>query len=115
MSTKRKLLLIGGIYILVVILLLVIFGTSGKNDEFKPQNEFKLDAWIPIKLGSIDLSINRAVLYLVLASGLTTVFLTYLYGRALGGRRGGLLAAVLLAASAPHVLMPPIWRNPRKR
>jgi F-type H+-transporting ATPase subunit a len=53
MSTKRKLLLIGVIYLLVVIVLGVALGSSGKNDEFKPQNEFKLDAWIPIKVGSI--------------------------------------------------------------
>ena len=33
--------------------------------------DFKLDAWIPIKIGGVDLSINRAVFYLVLASALT--------------------------------------------
>jgi F-type H+-transporting ATPase subunit a len=81
MSTKRKLLLIAGIYLLVVIVLGAALGSSGKNDEFKPQNEFKLDAWIPIKLGSIDLSINRAVLYLVLASGLTIFTLTWIARR----------------------------------
>jgi F-type H+-transporting ATPase subunit a len=81
MSTKRKLLLIGGIYLLVVIVLGVALGSSGKNNEFKPQNEFKLDAWIPIKLGPIDLSINRAVLYLVLASALTIFTLTWIARR----------------------------------
>jgi F-type H+-transporting ATPase subunit a len=80
-STKRKLLLIGGIYFAVVILLGVTLGSSGKNNEFKPQNEFKLDAWIPIKIGGIDLSINRAVLYLVLASGLTIFTLTWIARR----------------------------------
>jgi F-type H+-transporting ATPase subunit a len=80
-STKRKLLLIGGIYFAVVILLLVIFGSSGKNDEFKPQNEFKLESWIPINIGGIDLSINRAVLYLVLAAGLTIFTLTWIARR----------------------------------
>jgi F-type H+-transporting ATPase subunit a len=80
-STKRKLLLIGGIYFAVVVLLLVIFGSSGKNDEFKPQNEFKLEAWIPINIGGIDLSINRAVLYLVLAGALTIFTVTYIARR----------------------------------
>jgi F-type H+-transporting ATPase subunit a len=80
-STKRKLLLIGGIYFAVVILLGVTLGSSGKNNEFKPQNEFKLDAWIPIKIGGIDLSINRAVLYLVLAGGLTIFTLTWIARR----------------------------------
>ena len=71
MSTRAKVLLGLGVYFAVVILLLLIFGNAGKNDEFKPQNEFKLEPWITIKIGGIDLSINRAVLYLVLASALT--------------------------------------------
>ena len=49
----------------------MIVGNEGKNDEFQPQNEFKLDPWIEINLGGIDLSINKAVFYLLLASGLT--------------------------------------------
>jgi F-type H+-transporting ATPase subunit a len=71
MKTKSKVLLAGGIWLGIVVLLLVIFGSSGKNEDFKPQNEFKLHPWISIHLGPIDLSINRAVLYLLLASGLT--------------------------------------------
>jgi F-type H+-transporting ATPase subunit a len=81
MSTKRKVLLIGGIYFAVVILLLVIFGSAGKNNEFKPQNEFKLESWIPINIAGIDLSINRAVLYLVLAGALTIFTLTWIARR----------------------------------
>ena len=52
--------------------------SDGKNDEFKPQNEFKLDNWIPIHLGPLDLSINRAVLYLFLASALTIWAMVYI-------------------------------------
>jgi F-type H+-transporting ATPase subunit a len=68
MSTKAKVLLGLGIYFAVAILLLLIFGNAGKNEAFKPQNEFKLEPWISIHLAGIDLSINKAVLYLVLAS-----------------------------------------------
>src|SRR5919197_870850 len=71
MKTRTKVLLAFGTYFGIVILLGIIFGSAGKNDEFQPQNEFKLDAWIPIKIGSIDLSINKAVLYLALASAAT--------------------------------------------
>jgi F-type H+-transporting ATPase subunit a len=71
MKTRTKVLIGAGGYLALTILLGAIFGSAGKNDEFKPQNEFKLDAWIPIKIGGIDLSINRAVFYLVLATGLT--------------------------------------------
>ena len=42
------------------VLLVVIVGSAGKNDEFQPQNEFKLDPWIDIHIGGIDLSINKA-------------------------------------------------------
>jgi F-type H+-transporting ATPase subunit a len=73
MSTKAKVFIGLGIYLAVAILLLLIFGNAGKNEEFKPQNEFKLEPWISIHLGSLDLSINKAVLYLVLAS-LATIF-----------------------------------------
>jgi F-type H+-transporting ATPase subunit a len=71
LSTKQKVLLGLGSYFAIAILLLLIFGNQGKNDEFKPQDEFKLHDWIPIHLGGINFSINRAVLYLVLASALT--------------------------------------------
>ena len=76
MSTKKKVFIGIGIYLLIVIILGVAFGSAGKNDEFKPQNEFKLESWIPINIAGIDLSINRAVLYLVLAGGLTILTLT---------------------------------------
>src|SRR5436189_531121 len=71
MKTRTKVLLAFGAYFGVVILLGIIFGSSGKNNEFQPQNEFKLDAWVPIHIGPIDLSINKAVLYLALASAAT--------------------------------------------
>ena len=71
MKTRTKVLLAIGGYLGTVILLGVIFPSQGKNEEFQPQNEFKLDAWIPIHIGPIDLSVNKAVLYLTLASALT--------------------------------------------
>jgi F-type H+-transporting ATPase subunit a len=71
MSTRTKVLLAGVGYLVFAILLGVLFGNAGKNEEFKPQNEFKLDPWISLKVGSVDLSVNKAVFYLLLASGLT--------------------------------------------
>ncbi len=78
MKTKTKALLVGGGWLLIVILLLVIFGNEGKNEDFKPQNEFKLHPWISIHLGPLDLSINRAVFYLLLASGLTIAVMVWI-------------------------------------
>jgi F-type H+-transporting ATPase subunit a len=53
------------------IVILIAFGNEGKNEAFKPQDEFKLHDWIPIHIGPLNLSINRAVLYLFLACALT--------------------------------------------
>jgi F-type H+-transporting ATPase subunit a len=81
MRTRTKVLIGVGVYILVLILLAVIFGSEGKNDEFQPQNEFKLPAWISIKVFGIDMSINRAVLYLALGTALTIVTMTWIARR----------------------------------
>jgi F-type H+-transporting ATPase subunit a len=63
------------------ILLGLAFGNDGKNDEFKPQDEFKLHDWIPLHIGGINFSINRAVLYLILAAALTIWVMTYIAKR----------------------------------
>jgi F-type H+-transporting ATPase subunit a len=76
MSRSRKILLgIGGFYVLGIVLLAVIYGLSGhKNNEFQIQNEFKLTAWVPLGI----LSINRAVLYLFLAAVCTVVTMVWI-------------------------------------
>jgi F-type H+-transporting ATPase subunit a len=81
MSTKAKFLIGAGAYLALFILMLLIFGSSGKNEEFQPQNEFKLEPWISIHLGGIDFSVNKAVLYLVLASGLTILTMVWIARR----------------------------------
>src|SRR5690348_8172186 len=81
MSTKAKVFIGLGAYLAVFALLLLIFGNGGKNEAFKPQNEFKLEPWISIHLGSVDLSINKAVFYLILASGLTILTMVWIARR----------------------------------
>lgn len=81
LSTKAKVLIGLGAYFAIAILLLLAFGSSGKDESFEPQNEFKLEAWIPIQVGGLDLSINKAVLYLVLASALTVGTMTWISRR----------------------------------
>jgi F-type H+-transporting ATPase subunit a len=80
-SRRGKIILILGGLMLASIALGVIFGSAGKNEEYQPQNEFKLDPWITIKIGGIDMSINKAVLYLVLASAATIFTLRYIAKR----------------------------------
>ena len=71
LSTRAKVLIALGIYLGVAILLYAIFGNDGRNEEFQPQDEFKLDPWIEFKIGSLDLSFNKAVLYLLITCMLT--------------------------------------------
>jgi F-type H+-transporting ATPase subunit a len=81
LGTRGKFLLIFGLYLATAIALLLIFGNDGKNEAFKPQNEFKLEEWVPIHLGSLDLSINKAVLYLAIASALTIFTMVWISRR----------------------------------
>ena len=81
MKTKTKVLIGLGVYFGIAILMLLIFGSSGKNEAFQPQNEFKLEPWVSIHLGSLDLSINKAVLYLLLASVLTIFTMVWISRR----------------------------------
>jgi len=78
MSKTRKLVFAGlAAYVLLVVLAVVFFGSAGRNDEFKPQNEFKLDTWFSIG----PIAINKAVLYLVLAAILTCWTMIYVARR----------------------------------
>ena len=79
MTTRRKILLgVLGFYLLSMVLLVLIFGfTRQDNEEFQPQNEFKLDTWV--ELGPFD--INKAVLYLVIAGVLTCVTMFWVANR----------------------------------
>jgi F-type H+-transporting ATPase subunit a len=42
-------------------------------EEFQPQHEWELPAWVPIQIGPIDLSINKAVAYLWLGALVTII------------------------------------------
>ena len=64
-----------------VILLGVLFPSEGKNEEFKPQDEFKLEPWIELTVFGIDMSFNKAVLYLVLSGILTCATMVYISKR----------------------------------
>jgi F-type H+-transporting ATPase subunit a len=66
-NTRKILLWLGGIYVVGLLLLLIVFGIGHRNNSFQIQNEFKLINWVNLGL----FSINRAVLYLFLAAILT--------------------------------------------
>jgi F-type H+-transporting ATPase subunit a len=74
---KRKLLILGAVWIGGMIALFVIFGSGGRNNVYQPQNEFKLDNWVDLGI----FSINKAVLYLFLAAIATCATMIYVAGR----------------------------------
>jgi F-type H+-transporting ATPase subunit a len=80
-STKRILLIVAGVYVAGIVILLAAFGSEGENEEFQPQEEFRLEPWIELKIGGLDLSINRAVFYLFLACALTAGAMVYVARR----------------------------------
>jgi len=78
LSRKQKIWLFFGIYIGVTILIAAITGWHRtSNDDFQPQNEFKLDNWIDLG----PFSINKAVLYVVMAGILTAGTMIYVAKR----------------------------------
>lgn len=81
MSRRAKVYVGLGLFTLLVVALGVIFGSHGMNTEYQPQNEFKLDDWVKLKVGPIDMSINKAVLYLFMAAALTVGTMVYIARR----------------------------------
>ncbi|HKP88875.1 MAG TPA: F0F1 ATP synthase subunit A [Thermoleophilaceae bacterium] len=81
MSRGRKVLLGFAIYALMLVVIGLIFGSEGKNEEFEPVEEFRLTPWINLKIGPFDMSINKAVFYVFLASVLTVGTMVYLAKR----------------------------------
>ena len=68
-SGKKVALIVVAIYVGLIVLTISLYGWSRlDNEEFKPQNEFKLETWVDLGI----LSINKAVLYLFIATVLTT-------------------------------------------
>jgi F-type H+-transporting ATPase subunit a len=71
MSRRRMILLGLFVWLGGAVVLFLLTGSEGKNDAFKPQDEFKLTPWVNLKIAGIDLSINKAVVYVFLACAIT--------------------------------------------
>lgn len=80
MSRRLKIWVGVALFLAVIVLFGVLFH-GHQNNVYQPQNEFKLDDWISIKLGSLDLSITKAVLYLFLAMIATIGTMVYVARR----------------------------------
>jgi F-type H+-transporting ATPase subunit a len=51
--------------------LAVASSSEGGEEEFNPEHDFEIGEWIPIHIGPLDLSINKAVAYLILGTIVT--------------------------------------------
>ena len=66
---KRLALLLG-----FLALVMPQLAAAAEEEDFNPEDEFQLDTWLPIHIGPLDLSVNKAVAYLWLG-GLITMAL----------------------------------------
>jgi F-type H+-transporting ATPase subunit a len=73
---------------LLVTLALTIPSPAFARGEFDPTEEFKQHEWIPIHLGPLNLSITKAVAYLMLAS-VVTILVGWIFMRAPIGKKPG--------------------------
>ena len=79
MTRKQILIAIAGGYFVAIAGIVAVFGfTRRDNEEFQPQNEFRLDTWIDLP-GPMD--INKAVMYLVIAAVLTVTTMVFIARR----------------------------------
>jgi F-type H+-transporting ATPase subunit a len=96
MRVRNIVLLSLAVWIGLAALLYAIFGSDGKNEEFQPQEEFRLEPWIELNIAGIDMSINRAVFYLLLAAALTCFAMIWI-SRRMGEKPNKTQMAVELA------------------
>jgi F-type H+-transporting ATPase subunit a len=52
---------------------LAVENGTAEEDEFDPAHEWELQEWIPIHIGPLDMSINKAVAYLLLGAAISIV------------------------------------------
>jgi F-type H+-transporting ATPase subunit a len=73
--------------LLAAFLALAFPASAFARGTFDPSKEFELKPWVPIHLGPLDLSITKAVVYLLLAAACTILFgLFFMRGRSLNRR-----------------------------
>ncbi|MGA1212281.1 MAG: F0F1 ATP synthase subunit A [Solirubrobacterales bacterium] len=101
-SVKTKVLIGFGVFFALVATVGLLFDSGivmeagSKNEAFQPQEEFLLEPWIPITILGIDMSINRAVFYLLIATVLTIGVVLWVASR-MKERPGRVQAAIEMA------------------
>jgi F-type H+-transporting ATPase subunit a len=103
LGTGKKVAIILGLLFALTVAVYALLGSAGKNEEYQPQNEFKLDPWVKIHIGGLDLSINKAVLYLFLTAALTSIAMIWI-ARKMQQRPNRVQTAVEVAYSVANNL-----------
>jgi F-type H+-transporting ATPase subunit a len=80
-TTRRKVALGAAVIVILGVVLAVALPSAGRNEDFKPADEFKLHPMLLLKVGALDLSINKAVVYVWLACALTTITMVFIARR----------------------------------
>jgi F-type H+-transporting ATPase subunit a len=75
---KRAVALALGLFLALPTVALAAEGTAGEEEKFDPSHEWDLQTWIPIHIGPLDMSINKAVAYLLLGALLSILIGTVL-------------------------------------
>ena len=70
---RRMLTVATALFLMLPAVALAADSTSGEEDKFNPASEWTLHPWISIHLGPLDLSINKAVAYLLLGAVVSCV------------------------------------------
>jgi len=78
MTMRKKVLLGAGVYLAGLIIFVIVAGVGKKNDEYQPQNEFKLEPWVNLP-GPFD--ITKGVVYVVVAAALTVYLMIWIAKR----------------------------------
>ena len=76
-STLQKVMVGFAVWLIPAVVLILAIPSSGRNQEFKPAEEFKITPWIDLGFMSID----RAVFYLFLSCALTVITMTWIAKR----------------------------------
>ena len=77
------------LFALVVLLWLALPSialAAEEEEEFNPEHDFEVGEWIPIHLGGLDLSINKAVAYLLLGTVCTIALGLFLMRARIGSK-----------------------------
>jgi F-type H+-transporting ATPase subunit a len=80
-TTRRWIALGAAVIVILGVALALALPSPGRNEDFKPADEFKLHPMLLLKFGALDMSINKAVVYVWLACALTTITMVFIAGR----------------------------------